>query len=171
MPEYYTVTDFDIHIEDSTKAYQDLQTLTQISGELIKGGAADLQDITNILTTKSVTQIKRYIDKAVATRKAENNQVQQLQQQLQQADQQMKEYQNQMKQLQQQNEQLNNKLQQNSEFKMKLEEQKLQLEKERVQNEKEHQDKVIETKQQQLQAQVAEMYDGNPYNDKIRQQI
>lgn len=171
LPEYYTVTDFDIHIEDSTKAYQDLQTLTQISGELIKGGAADLQDITNILTTKSVTQIKRYIDKAVATRKAENNQVQQLQQQLQQADQQMKEYQNQMKQLQQQNEQLNNKLQQNSEFKMKLEEQKLQLEKERVQNEKEHQDKVIETKQQQLQAQVAEMYDGNPYNDKIRQQI
>lgn len=168
LPEYYTVTDFDVHIEDSTKAYQDLQTLVSISGELIKGGAADLQDITNILTTKSVTQIKRYVDNAIARKKAENDQILQLQQQLQQADQQMKEMQKNLKQLQQQNQQLNSELEQNSKDKLQLEMQKLQLEKEKIKNQKDYNDKVIDTKNKQIQAQVAEMFDGNPYNDKIK---
>lgn len=171
LPEYYTVTDFDVHIEDSTKAYQDLQTLVSISGELIKGGAADLQDITNILTTKSVTQIKRYVDKAIARKKAENDQIGQLQQQLQQADQQMKEMQNNLKQLQQQNQQLNSEIEQNSKDKLQLEIQKLQLEKEKVKNQKDYNDKVIDTKNKQIQAQVAEMFNGNPYDDKIKSVI
>lgn len=168
LPEHYTVTDFDVHIEDSTKAYQDLQTLVSISGELIKGGAADLQDITNILTTKSVTQIKRYVDNAIARKKAENDQILQLQQQLQQADQQMKEMQKNLKQLQQQNQQLNSELEQNSKEKLQLEMHKLQLEKEKIKNQKDYNDKVIDTKNKQIQAQVAEMFDGNPYNDKIK---
>lgn len=171
LPEYYTVTDFDVHIEDSTKAYQDLQTLVSISGELIKGGAADLQDITNILTTKSVTQIKRYVDKAIARKKAENDQIGQLQQQLQQADQQMKEMQNNLKQLQQQNQQLNSEIEQNGKDKLQLEIQKLQLEKEKVKNQKDYNDKVIDTKNKQIQAQVAEMFNGNPYDDKIKSVI
>ena len=46
--------------------------------------------------------------------------------------------------------------------------QKLQLEKEKIKNQKDYNDKVIDTKNKQIQAQVAEMFDGNPYNDKIK---
>lgn len=54
LPKYYTVTDFDIHIEDSTKSYQNVQSLISIAGELIKSGQADLADITNIITSNSI---------------------------------------------------------------------------------------------------------------------
>lgn len=69
LPQYYTLTDFDIHIEDSTKSYQNVQSLIAISGELVKSGVADLGDITNIITASSITELKRYIDRSIARKK------------------------------------------------------------------------------------------------------
>lgn len=71
LPQYYTLTDFDIHIEDSTKSYQNVQSLIAISGELVKSGVADLGDITNIITASSITELKRYIDRSIARKKEE----------------------------------------------------------------------------------------------------
>lgn len=168
LPEHYTITDFDIHIEDSTKSYQNVQSLVAISGELVKGGAADLQDITNIITASSTTELKKYIDKSIARKKEENNAINQLQQQVQQYEQNTKELQKNNQQLEQQIQQLNNQVQANSQAKLQLESDKLALEKERVRNEKDYNDKSIEVKQQQVQAQVTQMFDNNPYNDKIK---
>ena len=66
LPEYYTVTDFDVHIEDSAKSFQDVQSLRAISGEFVRGGAADLSDVTNIMTASSITELKRNIDRSIA---------------------------------------------------------------------------------------------------------
>lgn len=168
LPKYFTVTDFDIHIEDSSKSYQNVQNLIAIGGELVRGGAADLQDITSIMTASSITELKKNIDKSIAKKKAENDQIGQLQQQLQQMDQQFKESQKQNKDLQNQLKQAQYQLEQNSQAKLELESEKLAIEREKVRNEKEHNQKLIDTKQKQINAQIAETYDSNPYNDKIK---
>lgn len=168
LPKYYTITDFDIHIEDSTKSYQNVQSLIAISGELVKSGAADLGDITNIVTASSMTELKKYIERSINRKKEENDAIAQLQQQVQQYEQNVKELQKNLQQAQQENQQLQNQLQSNNKAKLDIEVEKVAVEKEKVKNDKEYNDKVIEVKQQQIQAQFAEIYDGNPYNNKIK---
>ena len=168
LPEYYTVTDFDVHIEDSAKSFQDRQSLVAISGELVRGGVADLEDVTNIMTASSMTELKRNIDRSIAKKKAENNMLSQMQQQIQEYEQAMKEMQNNLKTMQQENIQLQKQVETNNQTKLELEAQRIAIEKERVRNDKEYNDKSIEVKQQQVQAQVAQIYDANPYNDKIK---
>lgn len=168
LPEYYTVTDFDVHIEDSAKSFQDRQSLVAISGELVRGGVADLEDVTNIMTASSMTELKRNIDRSIAKKKAENNMLSQMQQQIQEYEQAMKEMQNNLKTMQQENMQLQKQVETNNQTKLELEAQRIAIEKERVRNDKEYNDKSIEVKQQQVQAQVAQIYDANPYNDKIK---
>lgn len=168
LPKYYTTTDFDVHIEDSAKSYQNVQSLVAISGELIKSGAADLGDITSIMTTDSITELKRTVNQSIAKRKEENDAVAQLQNQLQQYEQTVKEMSQANTKLQQQLQQLQNQLQQNNQNKLQLEAEKLVIEKEKVKNEKDYNDKTIDVKQKQIEAQVAQMFDQNPYNDKIK---
>lgn len=171
LPEYYTVTDFDVHIEDSAKSFQDVQSLRAISGELVRGGAADLSDVTNIMTASSMTELKRNIDRSIAKKKAENDMLNQMQQQIQQYEQSMQELQKNLQAMQQENAQLQKHVESNNQMKMQMEAERIAIERERVRNDKEYNDKAIEVKQQQIQAQVAQIYDANPYNDKIKEVI
>lgn len=171
LPEYYTVTDFDVHIEDSAKSFQDVQSLRAISGELVRGGAADLSDVTNIMTASSMTELKRNIDRSIAKKKAENDMLNQMQQQIQQYEQSMQEMQKNLQAMQQENAQLQKQVESNNQMKMQMEAERIAIERERVRNDKDYNDKSIEVKQQQVQAQVAQTYDANPYNDKIKNVI
>lgn len=168
LPEYYTVTDFDIHIEDSTKSYQNVQSLVSIAGELIKSGVADLADITNIITSNSITELKRYIDQSIKRKKAENDMIGQMQQQIQQYEQNIKDMENQNSQLQQQIQKLQSELDKNNQAKLQLESERLELDKQKARNDKDFNDKQIDIKEKQVQAQVAQIFDENPYNDKIK---
>lgn len=168
LPEYYTMTDFDVHVEDSTKSYQNVQSLIAISGELIKSGAADLSDITNIITADSITELKRNIDKSVERKKEENNIISQLQQQVQQYEQAHKDWQKSSEEYENRIKDLERQLEKNNESKLQLESQRIANEKERIENDKSYNDKMVDLKKQQVEAQVAEMYDGNPYNNKIK---
>lgn len=168
LPEYYTVTDFDVHIEDSAKSFQDVQSLKAISGELVRGGAADLNDVTNIMTASSMTELKRNIDRSIAKKKEENDMLNQMQQQIQQYEQSMQEMQKNLQAMQQENAKLQKQVESNNQMKMQMEAERIAIERERVRNDKEYNDKSIEVKQQQVQAQVAQIYDANPYNDKIK---
>lgn len=168
LPEHYTITDYDVHIEDSTQSYQNMQSLVAISGELVKSGAADLADITNIITANGITELKKSINKSINKKKAENDMIGQLQQQVQQYEQSIQDIQKQNQQLQQQLQQAQSQLERNNQYKWELEAEKLSLEKERLRHDKEHDNKTIEVKKLQVEAQYAEMFDGNPYNDKIK---
>lgn len=168
LPEYYTMTDFDVHVEDSTKSYQNVQSLIAISGELIKSGAADLSDITNIITADSITELKRNIDKSVERKKEENNIISQLQQQVQQYEQAHKDWQKSSEEYENRIKDLERQLEKNNESKLRLESQRIANEKERIENDKSYNDKMVDLKKQQVEAQVAEMYDGNPYNNKVK---
>ena len=168
LPEHYTVTDFDIHIEDSTKSYQNVQSLMSIAGELIKSGAADLADITNIMTASSITELKRNIDRSIRKKKEENDMVGQLQQQVTQYEQNIKDMENQNTQLQQQIQQLQAELDKSNQAKLQLEAERLELDRQKARNDKDYNDKTIDLKEKQIQAQVAQIFDTNPYNDKIK---
>ena len=162
LPEHYTLTDFDLHIEDSTQCYQNMQALSAISGELVRAGAADLSDITNIITASSMTSLKKTIDRSVEKKRAENDMIMQLQQQIQQYEQALQNSEKEKKTLAQQLEETQSQLNKNSNEKLAIEQARLQLDREKLQATKEYNNKVIETKQKQVEAQIIETVDDNP---------
>ena len=90
LPEHYTMTDFDIHLSDSSESYQMMQEAKQLNFELIKANQVDAEMALGILTAKNATQLKYRLDTAIKNKKAENNMIGQLQQQVQQYDNQSK---------------------------------------------------------------------------------
>lgn len=168
LPKHYTMTDFDVHIEDSTQSYQNVQSLMAISAELIKSGVADLKDVTEIMTATSMSQLKRVIDKSIASKKEENNIAAQLHDQVQKYEQHIKEMNKNINDLQQELERKNAELNSHLQYKYQIEAEKLAIEKEKVKNDKEYNDALLRVKQQQVNAQVMEITDSNSYNDKIK---
>ena len=167
LPEYYTMTDFDIHIQDSTEILQVKETMRGASIELIKSGQADPSMIINIASAKNITDLKHYIEDAVATRKEENDVIGKLQQSLEQAQQQLKQLENQAKELTAQNQKLQKEIETNNSMKLEIEKRRLLNEEQERKDKKDYNDKQIEVKEKQLKVEWAQINDGNPYNDKI----
>ena len=133
--------------------------------EFSKNGQVDPEIILEVITSKSLTKMKRDVRSAIRKKIEENNGVQQMQQQLQQADQQMKEMQKELQKTQQQ-------LQKFNQEKMALEKAKMENDKElgwfKAKNTKEFNDRKIENDNKRIEAEVLELYDSNPRNDEIK---
>lgn len=168
LPEHYTITDFDIHLQDSTESFQAKETIKGLAGEMIKGGLADAEMIVDIITAKNMTDLKKYVSDSLRNQKAENNMIQQLQQQVEQMTQQSKQYEQQIQQLTSQNQQLAKQLETNNQIKWELEKRRVTNEEKETRDKKDFNDKQIDIKNKQLQVEYAQLYDNNPYNDKIR---
>ena len=168
LPEYYTMTDFDIHIQDSTETFQDKENLKATSVELIKSGQVDPTMIFNIMTAKNVGELKEYIEDAVQSRKQENDMVSQLQQQLQQMQQQAQQLQQQLQQVTQQNEKLQKEVEKNNSDKMQLEKQRVEIERKKADDTKNYNDRMATIKEREMDIEYMQLSDGNPYNDKIK---
>lgn len=132
--------------------------------ELIKGGALEPDMATQAMSCRSLTELRDKINKAWAKKKEENDQLNKLQQQLQEAQQQIQ-------QLTGQNEQLSQKVE-------SMNEQKLELEKERIKadteirwfiahTDREYKSNKAQTDERKVDVEFAQIYDGNPYNDKV----
>lgn len=169
LPEYYTVTDFDIHIQDSTQTFRAKETIESLNVELIKGGLVDAGTAINIVLSKNITELKQYVEDAIKEKKAENDIVKQQQQQLQQAQQQMKQMQSELQKQADENNRLKSQLENNSAEKLEIEKKRLAIEEKTANDKKEYNDKILENKDKQLDAQIYQLNDGNPYNDKIKQ--
>jgi hypothetical protein len=167
LPEHYTVTDFDIHIQDSTEEFQNRETIKALNVEMIKAGMIEPDMVVNIVTSKNMTDLKRYVRNALKAKKAENDMAGQLQQQVEQLSNQIKQYENQIQQLNNQNQQLNKQLENNNVAKLELEKKRVLLEEQEIRDKKDYNDKQIEVKEKQLKVEYSQMFDGNPYNDKV----
>lgn len=167
LPQYYTMTDFDLHIQDSSEVYAAIESLKSASVEMIKSGQVDTSMIVNIILAKNMTELKNYINEAVDAKKAENNIIAQLQQKLQEAEQQMQSANKQLKQLNEQNQLLQQKLDRNSEAKLALEQRRLELDEREINNNRDYNDRIAKNKERQLELEVMQLSDNNPYNDKI----
>ena len=166
LPKYFTFTDYDVHITASTEIMQDLQTIKSMLPDLIKSGLVSADIIFEAITAKSLTQLKVTVKKALAKQKQENDQLQQLSQQLEQIQQQNQDLQKQLQQAQQQIKSLN-------EQKMQLDQQKIQLEYQvdwfKVQADKAYRERQLDIEEKRTNIELAQLRDGNPYNDKIKQ--
>lgn len=168
LPEHYTMTDFDIHIQDSTETFHDKENLKSTSIELIKSGQVDPTMIFNIMTAKNVGELKEYIENAVQSKKQENDMISQLQQQMEQLQQQAQQLQQQLQQATQQNEKLQKEVDKNNADKMQLEQQRVEIEKKKAEDTKNYNDRIAALKEREVDIEYMQLSDGNPYNDKIK---
>ena len=166
LPEYYTLTDFDIHVISSTEVMEDLQTLKQMIPEFVKSQALAPDIIFEALTTKSLTDLKYKVKKAMQVQKEENNQLTQLQQKLEETSQQAQQLQQELQKAQQ-------KIKQLDENKMQLEQQKIQLEYQvnwfKAQTDRTYRQRQMDIEEKRTDIELNQLHDGNPYNDTIKQ--
>lgn len=165
LPEHFTVTDYDIHIVASTEIMQDLQTVKQMIPDLVKIQALPPDIIFEALTTKSLSDLKYKVKKAMQLQKEENNQIQQLQQKLEETSQQAQ-------QLQQELEKAQKKIEQLNEAKIQVEQSKVQLEYQvnwyKAQTDRTYKTREMDIEDRRTDIEEAQLHDGNPYNDKVR---
>ena len=166
LPEHYTLTDYDIHIISSTDIMQDMQTIKSTLPDLIKSGLVSADIIFEALTSKSLTDLKYKVQKAIEKQKEENNQIQQLQSKLEETSQQLQQAQQELQKAQQ-------KIQQLNEQKMQLDQSKIQLEYQvnwfKAQTDRTYRTRQLDIEDEKTKIELAQLHDGNPYNDKIRQ--
>lgn len=166
LPEYFTMSDYDIHIESSSDINKDLEQLRALIPEFIKSGLLDPESIIDAATTKSLTELKINIHKALRKQKQENNKLGQAMQQIQQLQQQLQ-------QQQQQLQQSEAKLQSINTDKMQLEkyiaEQKSQIDMFKAQTERQYKEAVEDNDTKRTQIQLDQLHDGNPNDDNVRQ--
>lgn len=168
LPEHFTMTDFDIHLADSSESYQMMQESKQLNFELIKANQVDAEMALGIMTAKNATQLKKRLDQAIKAKKAENNMMQQLEQQVQQYDSQIKQDQKTISDLQNEIKRLQSQVEANNQAKLQLDAKRVEIEEKEARDKKDFNDKSIEVKEKQLEAEMMQMWDGNPYNNEIR---
>ena len=166
LPEHFTMSDYDVHITSSSDMTRDTEQLKALVPELIKAGQLDAEAIIDLATTKSTTDIKIKMHKAIQKQKKENNQLQQLGQQLQQAQQQIQQMQQELEKSQQQVQQLNQQ-------KMQLEQAKLQqssqIDMYKAETDRTYKEAVVANDKRKTDVEIMQLSDGNPYNDEIKE--
>ena len=166
LPEYFTFTDYDIHIVTNSDITRQLEQLKQIVPDFVKSGIVPPDLIVEALTCTSLTDYKIKLQKAIKKQHDENSQVQQLSQQVQQLQQQLQQTSSELKKAQTKVEQLN-------QAKLQLEAQKnkdeIELKWYQARTDREYKQKLQEEQAKRTQIEIAQLHDGNPYNDKLVQ--
>lgn len=165
LPEHFTLTDYDIHLISSTEVMQDLQTIKSLVPELAKMQAVTPDIIIESLTSKSLSDLKYKVQKAMKLQKEENNQIMQLSQKLEESQQQLQQLQGELQKSQQ-------KIQQLDEQKFKLEQEKINLDYQvnwfKAQTDRTYRDRQMDIEEKRTEVEIRQLRDGNPYNDKIK---
>ena len=165
LPEDFTFTDYDIHVISSTQIMQDMQQIQMLVPEFIKSGQLPPDILFEVMTSKSLSEMKYKVKKALKIQKEENNQIQQLQQKLEETTQQSQQMQKELQQAQQ-------KIKQLDEQRMKLETDKMNLEYKvdwfKAQTEKAYRERQLDIEEKKVDIEIMQLRDGNPYNDQIK---
>ena len=94
--------------------------------------------------------------------------LEQLQQQVQQYESDAKQAQKTISDLQNEIKRLQSQVEANNQAKLELEAQRVKIEEKEARDKKDYNDKLIGVKEKQLQSEIMQMWDGNPYNNQIR---
>lgn len=166
LPEYFTLTDHDIRILTSTDIVKDLEQIKSIIPEFVKSGGLPPDIIIEAITCKSIPDLKNKIKRAMQVQKDENNQIQNLTQQLQQV-------QEQLKSTKQELDKAYKKIETLNQSKLQLEQQDIQmkykLEWFKAHTDRDYKEDMAEESKKRTEVEIMQLYDGNPYNDKLRQ--
>lgn len=165
LPQYFTVTDWDVRVITSTDVIKDIEYIRQIIPDFIKSGQFGPEIIFEAITAKSLSELKILVRKAMKKQKEENNQLQQLQEQVQQLQQQLQQAQQELQKAQQQVQALN-------EQKLKLETEKINMQYKidfyNAKTERDFKVAKAENDTKRTEIELLQLRDGNPYNDEIK---
>ena len=165
LPKYFTVTDFDIHIITSSELLKEMEQIRAVVPEFIKGGIVSPDILMDIMTAKGLTEMKSMVKKSIKKQKAENNQIQQLTQQVE-------ELQNNLQQAQQQLQQAQSKIESLNEAKLQIEREKnqmqFQLDDYKNKTDRTFKESQAENDSKRTEIELIQLYDGNPYNDEVK---
>ena len=165
LPEYFTVTDFDIHLITSSEIRKEMEQIKAIVPDFVKGGIVSPDIVVDIMASKSLTEVKTKVKQSMKKQKEENNQIQQLTQQVQ-------ELQNNLQQAQQQLQQAQTKIESLNEAKLQIEKQKIELQYQiddfKAKTDRTFKENQAENDTKRTEIELLQLSDGNPYNDKIR---
>ena len=165
LPKYFTVTDHDIHIITSSEVVKEMEQIKAVVPEFIKGGIVSADILMDIMTAKSLSEMKLKVNKAIKKQKAENNQIQQLTQQVE-------ELQNNLQQAQQQLQQAQSKVESLNEAKLQIEREKnqmqFQLDDYKNKTDRTFKESQAENDTKRTEIELMQLYDGNPYNDEVK---
>ena len=165
LPEHFTVTDFDIHLTTSSEIIKEMEQIKAVIPDFIKGGIVSPEIIMDIMTAKSLTEMKTRVRKSIKKQKEENNQIQQLTQQVE-------ELQNNLQQAQQQLQQAQTKIESLNEAKLQIEQQKVQLQYKideyKANTDRTYKESQAENESKRTEIELMQLYDNNPYNDKVK---
>lgn len=165
LPEYYTVTDYDIHIITSAEVIKEMEQIKALIPEFIKAGIVSADILMDIMTSKSLTEMKSKVNKSIKKQKAENNQIQQLTQQVEELQGNLQKASQQLQQAQQKIEQLN-------EAKLQIEKEKIQMQYQlddyKNKTDRTFKESQAENDTKRTQIELMQLYDGNPYNDEVK---
>lgn len=167
LPEEFTVTDYDIHVISTTKILQEIQQLWSVVPEFIRAGQLPPDIMFDVMSAKSLTEIKSKVKLAMEENNAKDQMIQQLQQKLEQAGQQAQ-------QLQQELQKTAKELESANSQKLEIEAEKAKMDN-KVEWYKAETDRTFKETQARLaekrtDIQIMQLRDGNPYNDKIASQ-
>ena len=142
-----------------------MEQIRALVPEFIKGGIVSADILMDIMTAKSLTEMKVKVNKAIKKQKAENNQIQQLTQQVE-------ELQNNLQQAQQQLQQAQSKIESLNEAKLQIEREKnqmqFQLEDYKNKTDRTFKETSAENDTKRTEIELMQLYDGNPYNDEVK---
>lgn len=163
-PQYYTTTSFDIHLADSAEIIKEQEMIKQLALQFAGSNLVDPETLFIMATSKSLTEMREAAIKSLREKKAENNQLQQLQQQLEEAQQNMQ-------QMQKQLEQSTKKLAQLNEKKLNIEQQNNQMDQElgyyKIEKDAELKNRELDIIEQRNKLEAAQLLDNNPNNDEV----
>lgn len=164
LPEHFTMTDYDIHVVNSSDITKDMEQLRALIPEFIKAGSMDAEIAVEAATTKSYSQLKQDLHTAIRRQEKKNGQLQQTLQQLQ-------ELQQQLQQTQQQLQKAEQKVQQLNEAKLQIEKEKAasdaKIEMYKAQTDRTYKESITRNDNRRTEIELAQIHDGNPYNDEV----
>ena len=165
LSEDFTHTDYDVHVISSTQIMQDMQQIQMLVPEFIKSGQLPPDILFEVMTSKSLSEMKYKVKKALKIQKEENNQLMQLQQKLEETSQQAQQLQQELQKAQQEIKRLD-------EQRLKLETDKMNLEYKvdwfKAQTDKTYRERQLDIEEKKVDIELAQLRDGNPYNNQIK---
>lgn len=164
-PKKFCMTDYDVHIADSSDMIKDIDTIRSVSMELIKNGQVDVDILLEAMTSESLTEMKENVSRSFKEKKAENDQLNQAMQQLEQAKQQMSELQQQAQKLAQENEMLKK---QGNDLKKYEIDQRMAIEKDKNRIIETNNEATIEIQDKKVELEKLQLLDNNPFNNEVK---
>ena len=166
LPEYFTMSDYDVHITNSSDIVKDTEQLRALLPEFIKAGTMTPDIIVDAATTKSLSQLKQSIRTAMKKQEAKNDKLNQAMEQIQQLQQQLNDAQ---KQLQEASTEIKTLNKQKMEIDMQKNKQDAQIRMYQAKTDRDYKQNTAENDNKRTEIELAQVHDGNPFNDKVKQ--